>query len=612
MSSSDLGQIDAGEMNDGALRYVLPTEAMAIAGSTQLHAVLRTAPFLCAVAILWLATRHYFGIIQDARFYMLEVLRNLDPASFSGDMYFKFGSQGSFSLFTHLYQPFVSRFGVSAAAMGFTIAGQLCWIFALIWLARSCAGGRYIWLSVATVIATPGAYAFFSYGEDFATPRLFAEALTMLALALLRSRPVWTMGLLVCAAALHPLMALPGLVAVFVYFAFGRPLLWLAAPLGVVLAGILGWFGLQPFADFLKTIDPAWFSIIQTRSAQCLLTSWASGSFSQVLGMFFWAGVALFFVEAPDRRFMGAVLVAGAAGLACALVGGDLARNVFIVELQPWRSLWLVLLMSRIYTPVIFGLLLAKSSVVAQKKLNPFALAVLLTIVLILVTDTTRLIRYSYEAEFSNLSLIMVIAALTVIFVQLVLTDGKYRKLRLASLCVAIVLVPTAALEWDKRAPSTKFVESPTPPPADLVSLLPRNASIYWEGGAETLWLKLRRSSYFSCEQGTGVMFHRETAMTYKHRLDSVWPLRLGDLDPSADCRGFDLTQKANRTRAGLRNVCRREPELDYLVMMAPIADVPSRMWKSPAIFQDIHLVGEKITGHATDRFYIYSCASVR
>jgi hypothetical protein len=126
------------------------------------------------------------------------------------------------------------------------------------------------------------------------------------------------------------------------------------------------------------------------------------------------------------------------------------------------------------------------------------------------------------------------------------------------------------------------------------------------------VWFKLKRSSYFSCEQGTGIVFHRETAMTYKHRLDSFWPLRLDDLSDDDDCRNIDLTQKANRSRAGLEGVCKREAGLDYLALMTPVPGARSRTWKSPTQFQIIHLLDGKISGHSTDRFYFYDCRDFR
>jgi len=565
----------------------------------------------CAVAVLWLATRHYFGVVQDARFYTLEALRDLNPAAFADDLYFKFGSQGSFSLFSRLYQPFVSYFGVGASGMAFTIAGQLCWLFALFSLVRRWVDGRYLWLSLATAIVMPSAYAHFSYGEDFATPRLFAEAATMLALAQLPSRSLWTPVLLGIAAALHPLMALPGLVVAFVYFALARPLLWAAGPAAIALAASLGLAGVAPFNNLFKTIDPAWFSIIQLRSAQCLLTTWSRGTYVQILGVFVWAGLALLLTGGRERRFLAAVLATGAAGMICALIG-DVARNMLVVELQPWRALWLLQLVSRIFAPMVLGLIVAKIQVVAERKSAPFVLAALLTMALILASSGTRLIRLPYAGGFGGYSILLVIAALAVILVQLILTSEKYLRLRQASLCFALALVPLAALDWDLRTPWTKFVESPAPPPQALTSLLPATASVYWEGGPEMPWLKLKRADYFACEKGTGVMFHRETAMAYRHRLDSFWPLRSSNLDKDDDCRNFGLPQKANRSRTGLEKVCRREKGLDFLALMTPVGGIRSRVWKSPAQFRDLHLVDGKISGRVTDRFYIYSCADLR
>jgi hypothetical protein len=578
----------------------------------QIQGMLRWGALGCALVVLWLATRHYFGVIQDARFYTLEALRGLHPHAFADDMYFTHGSQGSYSLFSHLYRPFLSWFGVGAAGMAFTLAGQLCWIYGLYRLARGWVGKRFLWLSLATAIVMPNAYAFFGYGEDFATPRLFAEALTLLGLAFLHNRPPLSFVLLGLAAALHPLMALPGLAVAFVYFALARPLLWIALPAGAATAWLLGAAGVAPFADLLKTIDPAWFSIIQLRAAQCLLTTWTRESYFQILGVFVWAGLAWFVASGRERRFLAAVIAVGAAGLAVALVGGDILRNVLIVELQPWRSLWLLQLVSRIFIPVTFARLFAKSALVAERKADPFALAAALTMAVILVSATTRLIRLPYAAEFSSYSLLMVTPALAVILVQMILAEEKHHWIHVASLCTAIALVPATAWDWDQRTPWTKFLESSAPPPRELAALIPAKGSLYWEGGPEMPWLKLQRSSYFSCDQGTGVVFHRETAMTYKHRLDSFWPLRLGERGRQDDCRNSGMTQKPDRSRAGLENVCKREGGLDTLVLMAPVPGVPSRVWKSPVQFQNVYLLDGKIAGQSTDRFYVYSCGDFR
>ena len=582
-------------------------EAMKGLNHPRTHEALRLLTLFCAVAALWLATRRYFGVIQDARFYTVEALHALDPSRYAGDLYFQFGSQGSFTLFTALYRPLVALFGVGAAGMGAVIAGQLLWLFGLYRLARNLAGERLVWLSLAVVIAMPNLYApYFGYGEALATPRLFAEALTLLALSLLRSRPVWMLVLLGCAAAIHPLMALPGLVAAFVYLALGRPVYWVLAPAALVLAAILGWAGIQPFANLRSTLDPEWFAVVSIHSLQCLLTQWPSDSWFQVVNGLTWGVIGLFTVQARDRRLLAAVLAAGIGGLGVTLAGADFAHNVLVVELQPWRSMWLLLVVVRIFIPVIFFSLLVKRSA------HPLGLAALLSIGLILSSAVTRLIRLPYSAEFGFLSLALVAIALAAIYAWVAEIGPKYRRLGQALTCLVIVAAAVAAWSWDGRTPWTRFLESDQPPPPALTRLLPDGASTYWENSTEMLWFRLKRSSYFSCDQGTGVVFRRETAMTYRHRSDSFWPLRTADFTQSKACSSFDKRPKPERTRQGLQELCRREPGLDDIVLIAPLSGIEPEVWKSPILVQDIHVADGIYSERSTDRFFIYRCASVR
>src|SRR3989442_9336485 len=107
--------VDACDLSsDGPQSALSPKE---IQSHPQLDSILRTAALLGAVAVIWLATRPYFGVALDARFYMVEALHTLAPRRYPQDLYFQFGSQGKFSLFTLLYLPLLRTFGVSATAM---------------------------------------------------------------------------------------------------------------------------------------------------------------------------------------------------------------------------------------------------------------------------------------------------------------------------------------------------------------------------------------------------------------------------------------------------------------------------------------------------------------
>lgn len=568
----------------------------------------RIAGLLCAVALLWLATRPYLGVVLDARFYMLEALSALDPARFAEDLYFKFGSQGSFSVFTWLYRPLLPLFGVGLTAIILTIAGQLLWLFGLLRLTHALVGPRFMWLSAAAVIGMINVYAGgFGYGESYLTARLYSEALVMLALSQLAVRPQWAWGLLAVAAALHPLMALPGIGVAFLYLAVGQPVWWAVMAAGAAMIAGLGLMGVEPFSNLFRTIDPEWFAVLQVRELHCLLTTWPKGDFVQVGGVLAWAVAGLFLVGREHRRLLAAVLVVGVGGLVCTYLGGDIVRNVLVVELQPWRSMWLLQLFARIYIPLVFAAILARTS------FHVFGWSTFLAMGVILVSCVTRLVRLPGSAEFSFVSLALVTAGLAVMAGHLLLTDQRYRRVTRFSAAACLALLLTAVARWDSRTPWSRFMEALEPPPGDLATLLPEEASVYWENNSETLWLRFRRPAYFSCSQGTGAVFYRDTAMTYRRRSESFWPLRTSDFGSSDACASFDARPRKERNSLGLQKLCRREPRLDYLVLGEPLDGVTAKVWKSPAIYQDIRMSDGKATARLiTDRFYIYSCADVR
>src|SRR5438128_11066085 len=70
--------------------------------------------FLVLVAINALA-RPYGGIIHDARLYSAQVLHQLDPQTLGDDLFFRYGSQDQFSVFSRFAAPFVDLFGLEPA-----------------------------------------------------------------------------------------------------------------------------------------------------------------------------------------------------------------------------------------------------------------------------------------------------------------------------------------------------------------------------------------------------------------------------------------------------------------------------------------------------------------
>jgi len=629
--------------------------------------ILSTAVLLTLIAALWLATRPYPGIVHDARFYMVQALRELDPGRFADDLYFRFGSQDQFTLFTKLYSPVVSILGIGTTGIVFTVVGQLLWVSGLLYLASGLIQDRiYALVAVAAAIALPSTYTLFGYGEPFITPRLFAEALTMVALGcLLRRRAGWAFVVLVLSMTLHPLTTIPGLAIAFVYLAAARPLWWIIGTSAAIVAIGLSVGAVPPFGNLHSTFDPVWFAIVKVRDAQCFITVWPADAYCRMLATIILATLVFVFAEAKERRFLASALVIGIGGLASTLVGADVVHNVFITEIQPWRAMWLLtviaylsvvslfvrlpgegdsaeltklmflialgsLLASRFFpaaicsaTPMMF---VASGTSIWQRwtrKQLPSLVRAICVIAVAATCATTALFvffgfktlleQWPDEFRLRASSFALVAAALGLMTIQVTQVRQQTQRLMRPWGLLAIALVPLALLIWDQREPWTKFVESADSIPDSLAAALPENGSVYWEGGVELLWLRLKRPSYFSCAQGTGAVFFRDTAVNFEHRAESFGSLRTLDFDISDLCPSLDQTEKLDRTPENLKAVCAREPGLDYLVLIEPIKNTASKIWISHVLLKIEKITKDKaqLVTYQTDRFYIYSCASL-
>lgn len=616
---------------------------------------------LILIVVLWITTRPYQGVADDARYYIVQAIRDLHPARFANDLHFEFGSEDAYSIFSRCIAPLVVWLGVGTAELVLTLAGQVLWLGGLVYLALGLLGERRVaLLSVAVLIALPAVYGVWSsgYGEPYATPRLFVEAFTMLALGLLlRGRTVWALLILVASIAVHPIMALAGLGFAVLYLAFAEPVWWLVIGCGAAAAVGLSFAEFKPFADLQVILDPAWLEIARVRDGFSFMTRWWPGAYFQVCDTIALAALALAVAKGRERRFIATALVVGIGGLLFTLFGADLAHDLFFAEIQPYRMMWLVTLVANLYVVSVVvrmindrdsGVLLTTGFVVATISflVSPFVAAPMLVLTaLFYYRRAIRNRRFGYVAEVlyafaiaATIILTIVLAYLGSSFLEHVWWS-KFER-RIYDICVvggvmillvacvvqmergrglprfmpwlAIFLVPISLAGWDARTPWTKFVESSKPVPASLAALIPQHASVYWEGGIEMLWLRMQRSGYFSCTQGTGSVFFRKVALVYKHRQQSFKKFDTADFGESLYCPDYKRGVASTKTRQSLTGICQREPNLDYLILAKPIENVEAEIWQSPVAEEIVQWVNNKPVISHTSRFYIYSCADWR
>lgn len=606
------------------------------------------------VISLWLATHRYFGIVHDGRLYTVQALRGLDPAHWADDLYFRYGSQDAFTIFSALYAPLVGLVGPGVAHLIGSVAGAALWVLALVVFTTAAFAGRGAWFAavVGAIVlnAHYGGHSVFGYGEVFLTPRLYAEAFVLLGLGLaLRGRPGFAAAALLTAAALHPLMALVGIGVLILQYAFTERRVWLAVGVGAIVGLALAMAGIEPFARVWKVFDPQWFAIIYDRSRLAFETRWGWADGVQVAGTF----CVLFAMaqRAPPqlRRMLWALLVVSALGVAASVLGADLARNVLIANLQLWRALWLATLCANACLPVLFltaprtgvareMLLLAlvaggASTFLWVPSLVFWGLAIIASLALLLEVRTgaglggvARVALRVIAVALLGLGVVAVsvetgadlflqdLLSLAIVagIVALVVCAPRIRS-RAVLLALAVLALGVSAARFDARSQWQLFIEAPDAP-ADLVRFVGDAHDIYWESGPELLWFKLRRPSYFSCVQGAGGIFYRDTAVAYQHRLDALKPLMTRDVTgkPNAVC-SFDGMPPTTRpaTPAAIADACKRLPELDELVLMQPVRGVPARVWNLPKAqtLPDQARIGKVVK---ISRVYGYSCDDFR
>ena len=118
------------------------------------------------------------------------------------------------------------------------------------------------------------------------------------------------------------------------------------------------------------------------------------------------------------------------------------------------------------------------------------------------------------------------------------------------------------------------------------------------------LWLRLRHPSYYSCLQGSGVIFFRETAIAYAHRRESF----RFEPDRGGVCKPPDDVAPMPASLSELKRACAREPQLDYIVVPDLVAGVPATEWVSPASRWDLQMRDGSFVLREISRYYRYGC----
>ncbi|MHC4177754.1 MAG: hypothetical protein ACYSWU_09610 [Planctomycetota bacterium] len=292
--------------------------------------------------------RPYWGITHDAKLYAVQVMNRAKEGFFDQDLFFLYGSQDDYSAFSVLMAPLASKLGLSLSFFVVYVASVALLIFAEIRLVRALVPDRTagnVALVLLAVTDLPwGGWDVLHVHESFLTPRLPAAALTLLGLEqFLRKRFVSATALMLAAMALHPLMAIGGLVLAVASACAARlsllKLLAIGATTALAATAVLLH---QPLGTRLfGYIDPQWHDIVQRRCPYSFPATWSVMDWWQIAYALVVVVVGCAYLDRHRATMMRLVILLALGGVA-----GSVATEAYpyalLLQGQPQRVLWLL------------------------------------------------------------------------------------------------------------------------------------------------------------------------------------------------------------------------------------------------------------------------------
>jgi hypothetical protein len=319
------------------------------------HAIARLAArpwslFLVLLAVSALA-RPYAGITLDARLYSAQVLNRLDSGTYGDDLFFRYGSQDQFSIFSWCVAPVVHLLGLQPAFFLLYFLFNSLLILGLKRLVETLIEDRLVsTLALVFMMVVPlhfGGLKALGVQESFLTARLVANALVLLGLEqTVRQRYCPALVLLVLGLAFHPLMAIGGLAIWAGSCAWnllpGKILVFLVLVLG--LASVLVLSNFTVGSALFGTMDESWREVVRRATPFNFVSEWYVEDWLNVgMGLIGVgaAAVACWKGNVVHGRFLLLVTIVSVA----AVVGTALAESLpyaLLVQGQPYRALWIL------------------------------------------------------------------------------------------------------------------------------------------------------------------------------------------------------------------------------------------------------------------------------
>lgn len=568
---------------------------------------------------LWMLARPYLGVRHDGVLYLGQVLQHLHPGLLERDLFFAFGSQDRFSVISSFLAVLQQALGMSGSQLLVLAVSHSVLLGAAAWLGRSLPTPEGRWFGLVALAAMShfyGGYGIFAFAESFVTARTLAEPLALLALALwMAGRRVLAIGVLALSMAAHPLVALP-VAAVCWLLLVQQDRRWAGLALGLAMLPAAALTGVEPFASLLRTLDAPWYALVREISGHVFVSTWLQVDCMALLLDVLTLAAASRLLGPPLAGLARALLLAVALLFSVSLIGADLLHNQLIAALQLWRVQWLAHLVTLLVLPALllaqwssrpmdrlavlccalaacsvngswesswaFVLVAAGAVAMRWRRAEPgpaFLRAATLVALLALVGLSAGLVARSLlaleavQVEPNAALLLWVLATVPTVSMGVAacaLAAWRQPRWRPAAWMLVGALVLWAGSAWDRRSDWTRYIEQARPGSHPFSATVPPGAQVYWPDELTASWAVLGRPSYFTHQQGAGILFNRATAMEFERRREPLKTLLMQRAIcqiASSVMRSADAQDDCVPDQEVLDDLCRHPAGPDFLIL---------------------------------------------
>ncbi len=600
------------------------------------------APMLIVAIALFVIRRFYDGIRHDGMFYAGQTMVRMGDTNIAQDIFFRYGSQDQFTIYSLVNAFLVREFGWVAASMGSVIVSQITFMAGAVLLLLEFAPLPLVALGIGVCAISPfyGPYDIFSIGEPFTTSRSLAEPMLLFAIfAMLKGRNLISLVLMALASLMHPLLAAPVWCLLYAHawsiYPARRRLLVALVGLLLMLFVIAAY--MQP-AFFFTFYDDDWWGAVVAHTGQVSMRSWDYRG---------WA-LAVFDLCVPllvartitgfNQQFLRQLSLIFVLGVLITAWGADVFHSVFLTEIQIWRAeavahlfaaglfpflLWqlrrngittligaLFVLLGFEFTSnpnsgyaVIAGIaVLSLGNRIPKPTQSMKVLVAVFALIAVVagMINQIDIIRYYAEhvQNFTVNFLVHNMASSWLVGAAFILGVAMLAaRMPRTGLAISVLILLAMCTLWDARTPFQRYMENNIGQGSPVAEIIPAGKTVLWGDDLRPIWFITDRASYYSKNQAAGLVFRRATTVAYlEHEALASQLQALLQSCSALDSVGTSCTVNHET----MHDIC-VEGGPDFVILSrAAEALEPTYHWVQP------------IPGDAPAAYDIYSCASVR